>query len=81
MIKFFVLTIVYYIAIMAIWIYSLLIPYGKKILLHIQNHVNQHTDLDLLYCGKQVLFGLLWTIALAIVAQVILVLFCSLDDK
>jgi len=75
MMKAFLFFFLYYIAILAIWIYSVLIPYGRNIIMNIQNHANLNTELDLLYCAKQFLFGLLWTFALAIVAQLLLLLF------
>lgn len=49
-----------------IWIFNVLIPYTSKILLHIQNHSNLNTQLDLIYCAKQVLFGFLWTLVLGV---------------
>lgn len=54
-----------------LWVTQLLIPYGKKILIHIQNHANKNTDLDLFYCGKQFLIGFGWTMALIVCLYVI----------
>jgi len=50
-IKFFILNIIG----ILIWIFDILIPFGEKILINIQNHANLNTPLDLIYCFKQVL--------------------------
>ena len=39
-------------------IFGVIKPYGYKILIHVQNHCNLGTQLDLVYCVKQLLYGL-----------------------
>ena len=60
-----------YIGAIILWIFDVLIPFGGKILIHIQNHANLNTQLDLLYCGKQLLIGIGYTIALSFIIWLI----------
>jgi hypothetical protein len=60
-----------------VWIFDVVIPFGKKILLHIQNHVNNNIDLDLIYCGKQLLIAIGYTILLYVCIFFIIILMMS----
>lgn len=72
MLKTFLLMLFYYLCILAVWIFLIVIPYGSRILVHIQNTVNLHSDLNLLYCGKQILYIVLLSIVLSIAAYAFL---------
>jgi hypothetical protein len=61
-----IIIFILYIGAFILWIFDILIPFGGKILIHIQNNINLGTDLDLLYCGKQLLIGIGYTVLLSI---------------
>lgn len=69
--KAFIITLLLYIGAFIIWILDIVIPFGTKILMNIQNHSNLNTPLDLMYCTKQFLIGCLYTIVLGFVVQLI----------
>jgi hypothetical protein len=69
--KAFIYGLLIYVGGFILWITQILIPYGKKILIHVQNHANKNTDLDLMYCAKQFLIGFGWTIGLIVCVYVI----------
>jgi len=64
--KQFLVVLFLYIGGFILWIFNVLIPYWSKILIHIQNHCNLNTTLDLLYCAKQLLLWFMWTSILTI---------------
>lgn len=61
----------FYIAIFLNWIFNVLIPIGEKVLIHIQNHSNLNTPLDLVYCAKQILWIILYGILCSVLAWII----------
>lgn len=66
-----------YILSIIIWIWNILIPFGSKILMNIQNHANLNTPLDLMFCFKQFLIGFLYTIVLGFVTNLIVIILFS----
>jgi hypothetical protein len=66
--------ILVYIISVLIWIFDILIPFGRNILLHIQNSINGFTPLNLLYCGEQLLKGIIYTLLLYTLVMVINIL-------
>jgi hypothetical protein len=73
MTKTFLIGLFLYITGILVWVFTILIPYGTKILTHLQSVANDHINLDLIYCFKQFMFGFGWTILLGISLQLIMI--------
>lgn len=60
-----------YFIMLGVWFFSVLIPYTKNIFYHIQDVVNNNVQLDLIYCGKQLLIGFGWTVLLIVIYWIV----------
>jgi hypothetical protein len=75
--KGFLIGLIIYVCGIALWVFAVLIPYGTRLVKHIESVVNEDNKLDLMFCFKQFLIGSGWT--LAIVAMMHIILFFVLD--
>lgn len=66
MMKRIVLMIIAYIGAGILWVFGVLFPYSEKIMIHVQDHINKHMSLDLVYCVKQLFNIVLWALAFTI---------------
>jgi len=60
-----------YVILLGVWLFSVLIPYTKNVFYHVQDVVNNNVQLDLIYCGKQILIGLGWTFLLLVIYWIV----------
>ena len=81
MIKRIILIIATYIGSIILFVFMVLIPYSEKILIHVQDHINKHIPLDLIYCAKQLFNIVLCALVLTVFMWTIWVIIIFKNNK